>query len=574
MQGKRFPFIYAVLFLLILPAAATAQSERPSEQMPPAAQEISGAPDSLDAVIDRLLLREQVNMTEIRRYAPLVETYIQQLRPDSRKRGLEKDVYFLGKADLAQQVALKPLASSESKKSRGFFRWYVSGIKYNPAGFLEMMFLDRTSFNRQTYRFDYLRREFLGEVRCLVLDVSPLPGHEKGRFRGRIWVEDQDYNIVRFNGVFDRGKSRDIYYHFDSWRLNVAPGKWLPAYIYSEENEGKSGFLSGPKANFRAQVRVWGYNLSRAGRESAFSQILVETREPVRDSSETSTDRSPVEAQRLWERQAEENVIEKLQNLGLLAPAGEVDKVIETVINNLLVTNNLFIEPEVRSRTLLTSALEACAVGNTILISRGLLDVLPDEASLAVIVAQQLGHILAGHQMDTRFAFHDRLIFPDEKALELINFRRTDEQIAEAGAKGMALLDNSPYKNQLEKAGLFMATLEARALELPNLIQPKLGNGVMRPAALQVPSTGVEWDNKEQITALPLGSRIKLDPWTSRVELVRGKPVALISAREKMPFEVTPFVLYLTRYREPQEEDAATESVTKAADAAKKPSPN
>ena len=32
------------------------------------------------------------------------------------------------------------------------------------------------------------------------------------------------------------------------------------------------------------------------------------------------------------------------------------------------------------------------------------------------------------------------------------------------------------------------------------------------------------------------------------VELVKAKPVALTSAREKMPFEVTPFFPYLTRY--------------------------
>jgi hypothetical protein len=46
---------------------------------------------------------------------------------------------------------------------------------------------------------------------------------------------------------------------------------------------------------------------------------------------------------------------------------------------------------------------------------------------------------------------------------------------------------------------------------------------------------------------LPLWGRIKLDPWTSRIELLKTKPVALVSASEKLPFEVTPFFPFLTR---------------------------
>ena len=52
-----------------------------------------------------------------------------------------------------------------------------------------------------------MRREFLGEVRCLVFDVTPKPKTDTGRFAGRIWVEDQDFHIVRFNGAYT-GSSR------------------------------------------------------------------------------------------------------------------------------------------------------------------------------------------------------------------------------------------------------------------------------------------------------------------------------------------------------------------------------
>ena len=101
-----------------------------------------------------------------------------------------------------------------------------------------------------------------------------------------------------------------------------------------------------------------------------------------------------------WQQQAEDNVLERLQNAGLLAPAGDVDKVLQTVVNNLEVTNNIDLPRPVRTRVLLTSPLETFSVGNTIVISRGLIDVLPDEASLAMVLSHELAHIVLGHNLE------------------------------------------------------------------------------------------------------------------------------------------------------------------------------
>ena len=50
-----------------------------------------------------------------------------------------------------------------------------------------------------------------------------------------------------------------------------------------------------------------------------------------------------------------------------------------------------------------------------------------------------------------------------------------------------------------------------------------------------------------QVVALPLGGRVKMDPWSDKLEMLKSKPVGTVAEREKMPFEVTPFMLYLTR---------------------------
>ena len=40
---------------------------------------------------------------------------------------------------------------------------------------------------------------------------------------------------------------------------------------------------------------------------------------------------------------------------------------------------------------------------------------------------------------------------------------------------------------------------------------------------------------------------MKLNPWDNKVELTKSQPVAITSARDKMPFEVTPFFPHLSR---------------------------
>ena len=39
---------------------------------------------------------------------------------------------------------------------------------------------------------------------------------------------------------------------------------------------------------------------------------------------------------------------------------------------------------------------------------------MPNEATIASVVSLELAHIALGHHIDTRYAFNDRLMFPDE----------------------------------------------------------------------------------------------------------------------------------------------------------------
>src|SRR5262244_370817 len=482
-------------------------------------------PRTMDQVIDRVTNNENHLYGKMKEYSPLVETYIQNLKAD-KDLGFTPagDKYFLGKADFTKGVGLVSISDTNSKGKKifvGIGNFFSFAMQYLPDGFLQMIFIDTNGFDRQHYKFDYVHREFLGEVRCLVFDVTPLPKTGKGRFAGRIWVEDQDFNIVRFNGAYGGRGYTSWYFHFDSWRTNAQPGIWLPSFVYSEEKDLHYALTK--KLDFKAQTRLWGYNLGHAAQEQELSKILVET--PVQDETKTANDLSPIQAQRSWDHQAEDNVIDRLQRIGLIAPKGEVDKVLDTVINNLEVTNNLEVEPEVRSRVMMTSTLESYTVGHTIVLSRGLVDVLPDEASLATMIAHELGHIVLSHRLDSSYAFFDQLLVEDKDTFRHFGFQRTPEEEAAASRKALELLNNSPYKNQLGNAGLFLTALESRQKEIPNLISGHLGNRVPVIADLKSTSTMDPKLNPQKIAALPLGGRVKLDPWNDKLELIKSKPV-------------------------------------------------
>jgi hypothetical protein len=319
-------------------------------------------------------------------------------------------------------------------------------------------------------------------------------------------------------------------------------GMWLPAYVYTEEVDAQRD--STRKLAMKGQTRLWAYDMKHSGQQSEFTTMEVEANDVSDKSSRGANEIAPVQSQHMWEREAEDNVLDRMEKAGILAPEGEVSKVLQTVVSNLEITNNLNIDPEVRCRVLLTTPLESFTVGNTIVISRGLLDVLPDESSLAAILARELGHIALGHRMNTKYSFSDRMLFPDERVFRQIDLVQNPGDEISADEKGLQLLENSPYKDKLASAGLFLKALENRSLELTWLVSPHFGNRLTKESAIRNASIKqappLQAWNIAQVPALPLGSRIKLNPWDDRLEMMKSKPVALHSARDKMSFEVTP----------------------------------
>ena len=545
----------AFLFILLLVLPGAAEDSAPA----------------VNRLLDSIVERESALIAALQSRAPIVETYIQET-PEAATEDAHpvKDHYFLGQITIGSSIEYMPLIerTDAAIKSSAFWLPFRPPVKnqpmaFMPRGFAQMAFPDLHEFNRQTYAFEFVRREFLGEIRCLVFDVMPLK-REAGRFVGRVWVEDLGNSIVRFNGTYSsaapsRRAPPERYFQFDSWRVNVSEDpsgqgrarqeQWVPSQIYVEE-QGSSvnGRTAVPR--FKAQTRIWGY--AAAGSSNRFdelTQVLIEPAPDVQDHA-GGKDLSPLESQRVWERQAEENVMARLEKSGLLAPPGPVDDVLNTVLNNLIISANLNVEAH--CRVLLTTPIETFSVGHTIIISRGLMDVLPDETSLALVLADELSHIALGHRTPTQFAFRNQTMLTDAEVLQRLHFERSATELESSGKKTIEIMRASPYQ-KAANAGLFLKALSSRSGMLPRLLTANIGNQLANSEALarlaEFTGSTPELQESElgQIAALPLGSRIKLDPWRDQITLVKTRPLELLSPREKMPFEITPFMLYLTR---------------------------
>jgi len=531
-----------------------------------------------NALIDKAILREKEVIKVVKERAPLVETYIQNMRPDPMLLQVpESDQHFLARVDFSKVInddAYKQNKGNfEAKKGKmSFFKnslgalGGISGslrLTFHESGFVQMILMDSNDFDRQHYTFTFIRNDFLGNIPTAVFDVSPISGkREYGRFFGRIWVETREGNVVRFNGDF-AGTIQTIkeFYHFDSWRTNVQPGLWLPTSFYVEESDPRS-----PESTlkFKAINYVWGYVLKVPVDNAESTNVEVVN---AQDVSNDAPDLSPLGAQREWVQQAEDNVLERLFQAGLLDAPSEFDKTLEALANNILVYNNIQTSRPIRVRTLLTEPLESLAVGNTIILSKGLIDttsvITSDGAQqmgdLNALLAFQLAHIILGHRLDTKYAFSDRLLFPSTSVFERIPMHHTDKDNEEAAKKAMDLLNAKELAGGQQYFGLYLQQLQQRVKTLSALNTPMIGDALIKSdkdtsfwMQAMVPK-GIKLDMKDlkQQAAMPLASFLRFDPWTDQVVQMHTSFEPILSERDKMPFEVTPVYMKLSYYAPP-----------------------
>ena len=318
---------------VLLPLLGRDRSKPPKPAEPP-------EPAEFTKIIYRVIANEWQIRTKLQDFSPRIETYLQYYRPEAELGDVAtNDDYFLGRLKFSNKLDNKAKeASFIPDSTRDWLRHRPDMLRTHvqvDQFAVEPLVVDENNFDRKHYTFDPVRWEYLGDVRCLAIDVHPRDPKALGAFEGRIWVEDHDDVVVRLNGTRINPPRWDFYVHFDCWRENLQPGLWLPVFIYSQETD------RGKRLRYKAETRLWGYDLTGHRQQQEWTNILVDAPAPVRDNSEVTSDLTPLQSSRQEIMDAEHNVLDRLEKARLISPPGAVDKVLETVVNNLVATNHL-----------------------------------------------------------------------------------------------------------------------------------------------------------------------------------------------------------------------------------------
>ena len=169
-----------------------------------------------------------------------------------------------------------------------------------------------------------------------------------------------------------------------------------------------------------------------------------------------------------------------------------------------------------------------------------------------------------------------RVCFSDnrsaEKMRDVKNLKNHD-RIVKAAKKALELLSAKELADGQQYFGLYLQQLQQRVKALKALNEPLIGDGLTKSdtdqtfwlAALMPKGPKLDMANLKQQAAMPLSSFLRFDPWTDQLITLHTAYEPLLTAADKMPFEVEPVYLKLSYYKAPAEPAAAPAAAAPAA---------
>jgi hypothetical protein len=455
----------------------------------------------------RIFAGERNMIAGLRDTSPILETYLQSLWPNTKESPID-DAYFLSAVDFKRDL------STSGYNRRGYQTFMFGGSPASrkvlvnnrtrwelfPDGYLDMMFVDIENFDADTYGLEYLQKSTWRHTSCLIFSVAPKNPRLGGQFKGQIWVETSTFKIIRIEGTFTAsplpflkrqlGGKVPLYSSFESVREEVIPGYWLPTYTYFDENRRWQDIYHNGETDFhyRGHTFIWGYK---------------------------NNDRKATA-----ERSNDSDVILRLENDKLLATPGLVEQRLNAIVRQILVASNIYL-PDIKCRVLLTTPIEIFSIDHTIVVSRGLLNILPDESVIAILLAHEIASLMiGGSRIRPEISFHASF-FHDSGIKDfggLGIYRPSFQKDAAAWTNGLALANRAGYSEGVGYTSLLLAQLGQHSKQIPNLVRARFGldmldmrNGVstFEPAARSA----------TEVRPLLLRGKYVIDSWTGGIEV-------------------------------------------------------
>lgn len=271
--------LFAAMFLCAASAAVSAQQTATTEQQSNIVKaNLSQA--EIDRIIQSFSAKESEFLRALNEYNFSREAKIQSIGFGGQVSGeYRRDSLFIfdeNGAARGEKVLYAPLSTLKE--------FDVTPEDIQDLNGVNQFALEPSKINQ--YNITLVGKEKIDEVNLYVFDVEPkvLPNPKKIKerfFQGRIWVDDEDLQIVRAKGKgVPEGKQR--FPIVDTWREKIDGKFWFPTYSYGS---GEFVFDNGQVARYKMKVLFKGYARAQSSVKVVEGEDIIvdETKPPVPD---------------------------------------------------------------------------------------------------------------------------------------------------------------------------------------------------------------------------------------------------------------------------------------------------
>src|SRR5512146_891173 len=227
-------FALSVLLLaLAVPALAQERGEGPLDTSPP--KDITP-----EQIIQKFAAKEKEFKLAREQYTYRQTVKVQTMDGDTPDGEFQEvfDVTFDDRGRRTKNVVFAPQSTLQ--------RISMSSQDYNDIENLLPFVL--TSDELGDYNILYVGKQKQDELNTYVFDVAPKKiEKDKRYFQGRIWVDDQDFMIVKTEGktvpdIRNKKDQENLFPKFTTWREQIDAQYWFPTYTRAEDTlQFKSG---------------------------------------------------------------------------------------------------------------------------------------------------------------------------------------------------------------------------------------------------------------------------------------------------------------------------------------------
>lgn len=213
----------------------------------------------IDQIVKKFTENEKKFRTALTNYIFNRSAVVQTLGMGGQISGVYRRDSFMALTESGERLE-KVLFNPVSTLPLGFF----TAEDFEDLGGVTPFALEPSMINQ--YNFTYLGKEKIDELNLYVFEVTPkvIPDPKKSKLRmftGRIWVDDEDFMIVKTKGKGVPETKENKFPIVETWRENIDGKYWFPSFASSDD---ELFWENGASAKLKLRVKFTNYRVGRS----------------------------------------------------------------------------------------------------------------------------------------------------------------------------------------------------------------------------------------------------------------------------------------------------------------------